>query len=172
MKNYLPNILEIGGGFSPKYCRRLNNGINIDILDHELVDIKHDLRKFPYPFENEEFDMVYNKFVIEHLGWRNLEKFAEEIYRILKPGCKAITIAPDLRKQCEIILREKELSLEHIKMIFGDQNYLDDKWQYNAHSGSCSSELYEKLFINVGFRYINIVSIPQWMADIEITAIK
>lgn len=173
LSNISPNILEIGGGFNPTYCKKFGNGTNVDILQDPFVDIVHDLRKFPYPFQDNEFDMIYDKFVIEHLGWRNIEKFIGEIYRILKSGCKVITVAPDLRKQCEILLSKKELSLiPDIQMIFGDQNYEDEKWQYNAHSSSCTSELYEKLFRNAGFRYVNISPTPQWIADIEIVAIK
>lgn len=167
------NILEIGGGTNPSYCKRFNNGTNIDILQHELVDITHDLRMFPYPFQDNEFDMIYNKFVIEHLGWRNIEKFIRELHRIVKLGHKVITIAPDLRKQCEIILRKKELSLEpDVQMLFGDQNYADNKWGFNAHASSLSSELYDKLFRIAGFSHVNINIIPQWIADIEIVAIK
>lgn len=171
MQNY--SILEIGGGSNPTFCKKFGNGINIDILDNELIDIVHDLRKFPYPFKDEEFGMVFNRFVIEHLGWRNVEKFVQEMFRITKQGGKAIIIAPDLRKQCEIILTKKAIDLEpDIQMIFGDQNYEDDKWIYNAHCSSLTPELYEKLFRIAGFKHINIAGIPQWPADIEIIAIK
>lgn len=160
-------ILEIGGGTNPVYCKKFNNGINIDILQHELVDITHDLRKFPYPIQDKEFDIVYNKFVIEHISWRLLDKFIGEIYRILKDGGKAITICPDLYKQCEIILNKKgqnlEINLEpDIQMIFGDQNY-----DWNYHASSCTPELYEKLFKNAGFENIDIKQFSEYEIIIE-----
>ena len=46
----------------------------------------HDAEKFPYPYENNFFDLVYSKSFIEHFYYT--DKILEEIYRIIKPGGK------------------------------------------------------------------------------------
>lgn len=47
-----------------------------------------------WPFENDKFDVVFSSQVIEHL--HNTRLFAEEIYRILKPGGTAIVTSENL----------------------------------------------------------------------------
>lgn len=51
----------------------------------------------PFPFNNEMFDVVFSKSVIEHL--RNPENFIKESRRILKPGGKIIIMTPDWQSQ-------------------------------------------------------------------------
>ena len=41
--------------------------INHDLVPLPGVDVVHDLRVFPWPFENGKFDEVYMKDVLEHL---------------------------------------------------------------------------------------------------------
>ena len=52
-----------------------------------------DLETEKIPFEDNFFDFVYSKSVIEH--FHNPEILVEEIYRILKPGGIVITMCPD-----------------------------------------------------------------------------
>jgi SAM-dependent methyltransferase len=47
-----------------------------------------------WPFENEQFDVVFSSQVIEHL--HNIRLFAEETYRVLKPGGVAIVASENL----------------------------------------------------------------------------
>ncbi len=46
--------------------------------------LSHDLNSFPYPFENNMFDVVITNQLIEHLYYP--VKFMREIHRILKPN--------------------------------------------------------------------------------------
>jgi|TARA_Y100000310_G_C20660996_1_gene804779 SAM-dependent methyltransferase len=66
--------------------------INLDFLDVEGIDIKHDLNKFPYPFKKNTFDEIYTSHVLEHL--ENLEKVMAELKRISKPGAKIYIRVP------------------------------------------------------------------------------
>ncbi|MDD3159862.1 MAG: class I SAM-dependent methyltransferase [Candidatus ainarchaeum sp.] len=67
--------------------------IGVDFYDDsKLVDVKHDLDKYPYPFKANEFDLVYSSHVIEHVA--DPFRFVDEIYRIAKPGAKVIIKAP------------------------------------------------------------------------------
>jgi SAM-dependent methyltransferase len=47
-----------------------------------------------WPFEDNKFDVVFSSQVIEHL--HNTRLFAEEIYRVLKPGGTAIVTSENL----------------------------------------------------------------------------
>ena len=64
----------------------------IDIFPGETVDAAMDLEQFPWPIEsNSAEDIVCNHYV-EHT--KDLIKFMDEVYRILKPGGKMRIVAP------------------------------------------------------------------------------
>jgi len=52
-----------------------------------------DLEKSPLPYDDNTFDVVYSKSVIEHFYYP--EKLVSEIFRVLKPGGLVITLCPD-----------------------------------------------------------------------------
>jgi len=56
--------------------------IRLDISSEVKPDVVWDLDDFPYPFEDNQFDVVECFDVIEHLS--NIPKSLEEIHRILK----------------------------------------------------------------------------------------
>jgi len=74
---------------------KLNLGCGLDFfpncINHDLtkfderVDIAHDLNIMPWPWEDETFDEVIAKSVLEHLI-PDLVQSLDEIWRILKPG--------------------------------------------------------------------------------------
>jgi SAM-dependent methyltransferase len=66
-------------------------------LNHDLaplpgVDVVHDLRVFPWPFQDNEFEEVYADNVLEHLP--DTITTMEEIYRIAKPSAKIFLGVP------------------------------------------------------------------------------
>jgi SAM-dependent methyltransferase len=66
-----------------------------------IITVKHDLNKFPYPFETNTFDVVVSNQVIEHLYYPI--RFLREVYRILKPGGYAIISTENLASWDNII---------------------------------------------------------------------
>jgi len=73
--------LNLGCGAFP-----IADGINHDIVAHsDYVDTVWNLDKMPWPWENEEFEGIIAKAVLEHLHWTLLESI-NECWRILKPG--------------------------------------------------------------------------------------
>lgn len=56
------------------------------------VDIVHDLRRFPWPFEDRQFEEVRMKDVLEHLP--DTIATMEEIYRITVPGATVHVTVP------------------------------------------------------------------------------
>ncbi|MCX6721583.1 MAG: methyltransferase domain-containing protein, partial [Candidatus Staskawiczbacteria bacterium] len=53
-----------------------------------------------FPFENNCFDTVFSKSVIEHI--KVPDNFMKEIIRVLKPGGKLIILTPDWQSQMNI----------------------------------------------------------------------
>jgi SAM-dependent methyltransferase len=66
--------------------------VNVDYYSVSTPDVKHDLSKFPYPFSDNEFDLVESDHCLEHLP----DPFAvmREIHRISRNGAKVIIRVP------------------------------------------------------------------------------
>ena len=60
--------------------------INLDKFDTYNVDVKHDLEKFPYPFEDNTVEEIILSHVLEHIGQSPdvFIKILKELYRICK----------------------------------------------------------------------------------------
>lgn len=80
-------ILDVG-------CSRnkITDAVGIDIDPTSHADIIHDLNLYPYPVEDNSYETIYAQHIIEHLN--DPIRFVQEIYRMLKPGGKAIFETP------------------------------------------------------------------------------
>lgn len=58
--------------------------INVDWQKLTNPDVVHDLNDFPYPFENDSFDIIEASHVLEHLDKPFMAM--KEMHRILKPN--------------------------------------------------------------------------------------
>ncbi len=56
------------------------------------VDLVHDLRIFPWPFDDGQFEEIHADNVIEHL--RDTTRTMEELHRVTKPGAKIFLGVP------------------------------------------------------------------------------
>lgn len=81
-------ILDIG----PGYYKFHKNAISIDINPLCKPDILHDLNKYPWPFNDNEFDIIHSSHCLEHLD--DIEKAISEIYRISKNNALLIIKVP------------------------------------------------------------------------------
>ena len=94
-------ILDLGcgrGEFLRGFIRSGLLGYGFDQSDSakELcseAEIKTGNLEKKLPYEDNSFDYIYSKSVIEHFYYP--EKLVEEIYRVLKPGGLVITMTPD-----------------------------------------------------------------------------
>lgn len=68
------------------------DSIGIDINPDSNADIIHDLNVFPYPFEDNSFDVVFADSIIEHLD--DIPSVMNELHRITRSGGKLIVITP------------------------------------------------------------------------------
>lgn len=80
--------LDIGCG-----NRKVKGAIGLDSVKIEGVDIVHDLNKFPYPFKDNSFDIIYANQVLEHLD-APLDKILGELCRICEPEGKIKIVVP------------------------------------------------------------------------------
>jgi SAM-dependent methyltransferase len=74
-------ILDLGCGE-----KKVKGAIGLDNVDLPSVDIIHDLLNIPYPIENESYDIIYLRNVIEHFYLDDIEKIFNECFRILAFG--------------------------------------------------------------------------------------
>ena len=72
-------VLDVGCGQN-----KLVGAIGIDANPRSHADIIHDLGVFPYPFQNDEFDEVLCRHVVEHLP--DVLGFINELHRVTRPG--------------------------------------------------------------------------------------
>src|SRR3989338_7832392 len=72
-------ILDLGCG-----NHKISGSVGIDFVKIPGVDIVHNLNKFPYPFRDNTFDVIYANQVLEHLE-PSLDKILKELCRICKP---------------------------------------------------------------------------------------
>lgn len=71
--------LNLGCGRFPK-----KGYINLDVSPLSQAEVIHDLDCFPYPFDENTFDVIEAEHLLEHLS--NPFRVMAEIHRIAKPG--------------------------------------------------------------------------------------
>lgn len=97
------DVLEIGAGMGTDLAQFAKHGARCTDLDLSAGHLEHAKRNFALrgldarffhgdgeglPFDDNEFDVVYSNGVIHHTP--NTGQVIEEIYRVLRPGGKAI----------------------------------------------------------------------------------
>jgi SAM-dependent methyltransferase len=88
-KDLAPLKLDLGCG---PHKREGFHGV--DAMKFPNVDTIHDLRK-AWPWKDGSVDEAHSSHFIEHLTGEERVHFYNELYRVLKPGAKAMIIAPD-----------------------------------------------------------------------------
>ncbi len=58
------------------------------------ADVKWDFNKLPYPFEDNSFDAVFARSVLEHVKLGLIIDVMKEIHRISKPGALVYALVP------------------------------------------------------------------------------
>lgn len=82
--------LDVGCG-----SRKLPGAVGIDIVSTSKADIVHDLSVFPWPFKDDEFDIVFLNHSLEHM--EDILKTMTELHRITKTGGRIIIQVPYFR---------------------------------------------------------------------------
>jgi len=102
-------LLDVGCGRGEFLKGFSISGLKVYGLDRSLQAKKHcpeaivhaiNLERDPFPFDDDTFDVVYNKSLIEHFYYP--EKLVVEMHRVLKPGGLLIILTPDWVHQYKI----------------------------------------------------------------------
>ena len=80
-------ILDVGCG-----ANKVAGAIGMDVNPRTAADVIHDLDELPYPFDNDSFDEVIGRHVIEHV--RDPMAVMREIHRITRNGGIVRLVAP------------------------------------------------------------------------------
>lgn len=120
--------------------------VNLDILDNVKKDIKHDLNIYPWPFDDNEFDVVYCIDVLEHL--EKPAKAVEEMHRICKNNAKIIIRSPHFSSQVA------HVDLQHVKsfsvQVFNDYS---GKGGHSYETNVVFNILVNKILFLKGYKY-------------------
>ena len=162
-------ILEIGGGANPM---RNNNGdritTNMDIIPNPNVEIVHDLAVVPWPFEENQWDGIVAKYVLEHISWKKIDMIVAEISRVIKPEGKLVAFLPNTIKQCERLV-EEGANLGTSELLFGSQEFEKDA---GSHKTAFSPDFAKELFNKHGFKLVKVHPHPQSKTDMVVEAHK
>ena len=155
--------LNIGGG-DQKY----SNCLSLDLEPSKMVhaDIYGDITKgLPY-IEGDTFNEILFIHVIEHIERKNHPRVFDEIWRMLKPGCRLILAYPDIIENMKRFLDNKYGGRESMyhNTIFGRQAYRGD-----FHVSGIWREYITDKLINSGFVDIKYI---RHTINTTITAIK
>ena len=80
-------ILDVGCG-----ANKYEGAIGLDNNPKTAADVIHDLGDFPYPFGDDEFELIVSRHVIEHVP--DVMAFITELHRITKPGGRIRLVTP------------------------------------------------------------------------------
>jgi SAM-dependent methyltransferase len=81
------SILDVGCGQN-----KVVGAIGIDSNSRSHADVIHDLGVFPYPFENDRFDEIVCRHVLEHVP--DVIGLITELHRITKAGGRLKIVTP------------------------------------------------------------------------------
>ena len=83
----MTKILDVGCG-----ANKYEGAIGLDNNPRTAADVIHDLGQVPYPFPDNEFDLIVSRHVIEHVP--DVMSFIGELYRITKNGGRIRLVTP------------------------------------------------------------------------------
>jgi len=141
--------LHLGSGS----IERTENTINLDIQNHENVDVVSDIRD-PLPFDNDMFEECFSFHVIEHIHKHIVPSVLQEIYRVLKPEGRISMLLPDCLRASIYISRfyKKGCLDEIIKLHY----YGRPEEPHQSHLWGWFGEDLMQLVKDVGFYNVGI----------------
>jgi SAM-dependent methyltransferase len=153
-------IIELGGGENPSYRP------NVDVRAGSIVDFVADFDK-PLPIATNEWDAVYCRFAIEHISWRMVSGFVDELARILRsPGC-AVVITANAEAQMRWALSRPDWDEKVSQCLAGDQDFSE-----NTHKVFFNPSWIARLFRRAGFQKTIILPYGELKTDMIVEAYK
>lgn len=110
----------------------------------------------PYPFDDNTFDAVFLGHVLEHIPWKDVQFFMNDMKRIAKPNAVFLLVGPDVYKTIKLWHEGTqpwwmiESVLEH-----QDMNWQPDRehewWDGAHHHWNCHEKRIETLLTGLQF---------------------
>ncbi len=122
------NKLNLGCGYDLR-----EDWVNLDLSDTVGVNVVHDIEILPLPFENNTFEEILAKDVLEHVEYIDILK---DLHRILVPGGKLVIQVPHFSSVANYIdpTHKKKFSVQTFEFFVSDsrhgRNYYFD-FSYN-----------------------------------------
>ena len=141
-------LLDIGSGKGSALVGFKRRGLEVNGIDKrdECLEILSDfdirdcnLENEKFPFEDNTFDYVYSKSVLEHVY--NTQNIIEETYRVLKPGGITVQLTPDWLSDYKIFWDDPT----HVKPF--TRKGLQNAFELNHFSNVKSERFYMLPFI-------------------------
>jgi len=128
--------LNFGSGIDYKYSDPAKGveWVNLDNNPSYPVEVLYDFTQFPYPFPDNEFDMVLLSHVFEHIDPNINIQVLEELYRICKPGAIIQIKCPHYSHFSAFgdLTHKKYFSSYAFENFGTDDNYYSDIAKFNV----------------------------------------
>lgn len=116
--------LGCGKNIKPEY---INVDGYVELPGVEKLDILN------LPYEDESVDEILTEHMVEHIPFKDEEKFWRECFRLLKKGGKLTVEAPDMEWLCEQFLKAEDSFDEFYKVgaadhYFGHGKSIEHRW--------------------------------------------
>lgn len=146
-------ILELGGGANPHPETDVRVDVRhcTDANGKPTVDFTADLSQ-PLPIQSNEWDGVYCAYCLEHLPFPAVPGFLSEVFRVLKPGGRAVFVVPNTAAQLQWIQDHpegwdgKDSFTSASEILYGSQDYAE-----NTHKIYLDPDIARELFSAAGF---------------------
>lgn len=126
---------------------KLEGFVNVDIEESTKPDLVCDLRRGPFPYENDSVDKIYMIHCIEHVEFDKWPLIFNEFYRVLKLGGELLLAYPEFSVCAKYFIDDFRGNREFWrKTLYGRQLYPGD---YHI-TPMVSIDLAEQL-ITIGF---------------------
>lgn len=149
------NYLNVGCGkkFNAKW-------VNVDMVSNSKDVIAANLIK-GFPFNDNQFDVVYHSQVLEHIPKDQAARFIKECYRVLKPGGILRVVVPDLENivnEYSRLLKENIENPSEIAAANYDWILLEmyDQTVRNQNGGDMAAYLKSEKLVNEQYVYDRI----------------
>lgn len=165
--NVFPNVIELGGGSNPQFQPNVDTRWCRDLEGRPTVAFTADFDR-PLPIKSEEWDVVFCRYAIEHISWRNVDQFVSEILRILKPGGQVFIVTANAEAQMRWALAQTDWAFDRISQCLGgDQDHPD-----NTHKVFFNPISIERLFSCGGFEGVLVLKHGELGTDMIVEARK